>query len=254
MATLTSVQQSCCSRSQQDMRRSVAVFLSWQAGWKIKNLSRQLRSGLFTSVAMTPLKDSGKTIFPCSPSLPIVHLGREICSNWSSCKDSSIVLQKILPDSFYNSWGWLEGVKISIIDNLGEVIYTCHKSHVEFENSTYMFTFLEYRILEIKFRIIASLKSSNSGNAWHEVLENPIIGCHHNFLRNLSAEFLPSLPPLTNYLMIIIILIIFIIPMWLSLSGKKEMIKTCQLVFSLPFLASLLPQVDHGHRGSPCYC
>ena len=32
------------------------------------------------------------------------------------------------------------------------------------------------------------------------------------------------------------------------------MIKTCQLVFSLPFLASLLPQVDHGHRGSPCYC
>ena len=181
----------------------------------------------------------------------------KICSNWSSCKDSSIVLQKILPDSFYNSWGWLEGVKISIIDNLGEVIYTCHKSHVEFENSTYMFTFLEYRILEIKFRIIASLKNSNSGNAWHEVFENPIIGCHHNFLRNLTAEFLPSLPPFTNYLMIIIILlimIIIIIPMWLSWPGKKEMIKTCQLVFSLPFLASLLPQVDHGHRGSPCYC
>ena len=38
-------------------------------------------SRLFTSVAMTPSKDSGKITFPCSPSWPTIHLVEKLIEN-----------------------------------------------------------------------------------------------------------------------------------------------------------------------------
>ena len=100
----------------------------------------QCKSRLFTSVAMTPLKDSGKMTFPCSPSWPTIHLVAKDVENAHQItrpgsdraeikisENHEYELERILPHPLDNGGGGLKGWKIGIVDNLGEVIHTCNQ-------------------------------------------------------------------------------------------------------------------------------
>ena len=150
-------------------------------------------------------------------------------------------IQKSLPDPLNDSGGRLQGRKIRIVDNFGEVIYTCNN-------------------------IAGRSKNNISHVTWHEVLENPIIRKHDWHLRNLPTKFFPCLPSRTDHLLIIVVRIIFCKQIIKDCVGDYKLnfldnsysddrmilINTCQLGFSPPSISLLQLRVDHGCRGSPC--